>query len=140
MSRDELLLECLQEYIRRTREITAARALELRKIATPEEDRKYYARQPEWKWRQELVVKSRGGRCDICGLSGRQLHAHHISYDSVGMEQFSDFTVVCDECHPIVTQRTAHLRWKARSAAYEHPKEEVRHTMQVAEERRLMDL
>ena len=109
-------------------------------MAAPDQDRKYYARQVVWKRRQEILVRSRDGRCDLCGMSGRQLQAHHINYDNAGMEEFSDFTVACAECHPILTQRTAHLRWAARSASYKHPKEEVQQAVEDSRSRRMMDL
>jgi len=58
-----------------------------------------YLKSPEWKRRADRCKTLAGHRCQECGAIDRPLHAHHLTYERVGNERYTDLRCLCDECH-----------------------------------------
>jgi hypothetical protein len=56
-----------------------------------------YLRSPEWQAKRTLAIQ-RDKCCRMCG-SKDFLAVHHINYFTVGNEDISSLTTVCDDCH-----------------------------------------
>ena len=64
----------------------------------PKIDYKRYICSPEWKEKADAAKTSAGWRCQLCNSKG-QLHAHHRTYERLGIEEPGDITVLCADCH-----------------------------------------
>jgi 5-methylcytosine-specific restriction endonuclease McrA len=69
-----------------------------------------YMRSQEWRNRRQRALARAGYRCQVCGgKSGLQVH--HVSYANLGHEQDEDLTVLCSDCHVVVTWWLRFRRW-----------------------------
>lgn len=57
-----------------------------------------YLQSDEWKKTRRLVLQNARNRCQICA-SRSHLNVHHRRYTILGLEMFSDLTVLCQNCH-----------------------------------------
>lgn len=71
-----------------------------------------YLKTKEWKAKAKACRKRAKYRCQICGTSSRELHAHHNNYDRLGDEKPTDLTCLCDECHKFITIMLKQRRMK----------------------------
>lgn len=60
---------------------------------------KLYINSPEWKKFSKKIKNDRGNKCEVCGISGVILHAHHKTYERFKNELETDILVVCVNCH-----------------------------------------
>jgi hypothetical protein len=62
-----------------------------------------YIESDAWKEKADAAKQRAWYRCQVCNASEKNisLHAHHRTYDRLGMERDDDLTVLCDECHNI---------------------------------------
>lgn len=51
-----------------------------------------------WRLRRNRALRLAGYKCSRCG-AGRQLQAHHLTYDRLGAELDEDLQVLCRGCH-----------------------------------------
>ena len=79
-------------YALRTDEIDRLRSLPYRE----------YLCSDWWHWKRERAIKRAGGRCELCGNTGR-LEVHHTTYDNLGREKNHDLVALCHHCHRHIT-------------------------------------
>ena len=51
-----------------------------------------------WKAVRRIALDHAGCSCDECGAL-RQLHVHHLHYQTLGRETLRDVQVLCADCH-----------------------------------------
>jgi hypothetical protein len=59
-----------------------------------------YLQTPEWRARTEETYARFGFRCALCN-DGRDLNAHHRTYERLGCELPTDLTALCAGCHAL---------------------------------------
>lgn len=57
-----------------------------------------YIQSKAWIKKRWAVIVRRGFKCESCG-SDKELHVHHLTYERLGKEKFSDLQVLCRVCH-----------------------------------------
>jgi len=58
---------------------------------------KAYIISAEWaKIRADIIIL-RGGKCELCGKNGKQVH--HITYERLFDEEPDDLILLCNRCH-----------------------------------------
>ena len=57
-----------------------------------------YINGARWSRKSKAIRLYFGNRCQVCNSNG-QLHAHHRTYDRLGIEKPEDITVLCVSCH-----------------------------------------
>lgn len=62
-----------------------------------------YIKSPEWKARADAAKERAGYRCQFCNGTDR-LEAHHRTYERLGNELPDDITVLCHECHRVMSE------------------------------------
>jgi hypothetical protein len=68
-----------------------------------------YLETPEWDERRRAAYRKAGYRCQLCGASGVELHAHHRAYGRRGRTgEEDDLIVLCARCH----KRAHEFIWK----------------------------
>jgi 5-methylcytosine-specific restriction endonuclease McrA len=79
--------------------ITRLRA-QLKELAgiTPPPDYDKYIRSKAWKVKRETFLVAYHHQCVICG-NKKNLHVHHLHYQTVGHEKLEDVVVCCRRCH-----------------------------------------
>lgn len=70
------------------------RALSVRLLGSPYP---LYQMSPHWASVRRAALERAGYRCESCG-SHRQLQAHLLNYERLGMERPEDLRVLCGEC------------------------------------------
>lgn len=70
-----------------------------------------YVASPEWTARKLAYYKTHPRKCRACGETRGIIHLHHKTYERLGSERDSDFTVLCEKCHKSVHE--AHRRSRA---------------------------
>ncbi len=63
-----------------------------------------YITSKEWKDKSSIIKRYYGMKCTRCGhgpMEHWKLHSHHLTYERVGNEQFTDLTSLCYRCHTI---------------------------------------
>lgn len=58
-----------------------------------------YIKSPAWRRTAEAVKRHFGYVCKKCGYAGWNVEVHHLNYDRLGKELFSDLEVLCKPCH-----------------------------------------
>lgn len=62
-----------------------------------------YLDSAEWQAKRAAARARYGNRCQACQCNGTgsqgRLQVHHLTYERVGRERMSDFTVLCERCH-----------------------------------------
>ncbi|NBD34380.1 MAG: hypothetical protein GVY30_00090 [Chloroflexi bacterium] len=56
-----------------------------------------YLRSPRWHVKRLRVLIRDGGRCQMCGRYGRDVH--HLTYKRIFREPLFDLVTLCRECH-----------------------------------------
>ena len=51
-----------------------------------------------WQNLRHRKFEAAGWKCEICGNSG-PLDAHHLHYDTLGLEELGDLQALCRDCH-----------------------------------------
>jgi hypothetical protein len=59
-----------------------------------------YTRSEKWKNKKAQLFRLRHNKCEICGKHGDI--AHHLTYERVTNEPFTDLQLVCRECHILI--------------------------------------
>ncbi len=68
-----------------------------------------YLATPEWDARRRAAYRRAGYRCQLCGESGVELHAHHRGYERRGRPgEDDDLIALCSRCH----KRAHEFIWK----------------------------
>jgi len=57
-----------------------------------------YLKSEDWDKKRKEALKYHGYRCRLCGCR-KNLHVHHIHYNSLGSEGVLDLTPLCDDHH-----------------------------------------
>ncbi len=57
-----------------------------------------YLRSEKWKTIRENLFKLRGKRCEDCHTT-KNLHVHHLHYNTLTMERPEDLKILCKSCH-----------------------------------------
>ncbi len=61
---------------------------------------KEYLAAPEWDEKRRAAYKRADYRCQLCGASETELHAHHRSYENRAKKgEERDLIVLCASCH-----------------------------------------
>lgn len=58
-----------------------------------------YLQSKHWREFRELALDHYGHKCTNCGLEGKSLDVHHLTYERRGCELLEDVTVLCRSCH-----------------------------------------
>lgn len=58
-----------------------------------------YLRSPQWQRKRAQALRRAGWQCQRCGLFGRVLEVHHLTYERLKHELPRDLLVVCHPCH-----------------------------------------
>ncbi|MEZ5383975.1 MAG: hypothetical protein R3F13_00525 [Prosthecobacter sp.] len=66
-----------------------------------------YIKSPAWRRTAEAVKRHFGYVCKRCRYSGWDVEVHHLNYDRLGRELFSDLEVLCKSCHKIADRERA---------------------------------
>ena len=56
-----------------------------------------YLKSDEWKIKRDLVMKFHNNECSDCGDVA--IDVHHLTYERIFREKFSDLTPLCRSCH-----------------------------------------
>jgi hypothetical protein len=70
-----------------------------------------YLQSKEWKEKRRAAIERAGGRCQTCNKSNR-LEVHHRTYERIFNEDPGDLTVLCCECHAVITTKIQGKSWK----------------------------
>lgn len=57
-----------------------------------------YLRSRQWKITRAKFLSNKKRRCEAC-WSKDALHVHHQTYETLGREQPSDLSLLCEDCH-----------------------------------------
>jgi len=62
-----------------------------------------YIKSDVWRARAISAKERAEYRCQVCNATGNNstLHAHHRTYERLGMEEPGDITVLCADCHKV---------------------------------------
>jgi len=79
-----------------------------------------YLQSPHWKRCVYAMHQIRTEDCELCSQPSEEYHIHHMSYERIGNEQYSDLIKLCDKCHKyvhkngvnITRQKDAHFRYR----------------------------
>lgn len=74
-------------------------------MVDPQEKYLYYdyLKSPTWKLRTEIYVNFYENKCQRCGkIFTKGLTLHHLHYDSLCVENYTDVKLVCKRCHRII--------------------------------------
>lgn len=58
-----------------------------------------YLRTDQWRTLADAVKRRDKGCCRDCGEAKPDLHAHHLTYATIGRESMDDLRTLCDACH-----------------------------------------
>lgn len=64
-----------------------------------------YLRSDMWRWKRNKLFAMRGRKCEKCGET-KLLHIHHLTYERLGHERFTDLMILCSNCHKKVHKKT----------------------------------
>lgn len=57
-----------------------------------------YIKSKEWQETRQRILKRDSFRCVLCNNT-KNLHVHHITYESLGEEKDADLVTLCECCH-----------------------------------------
>jgi 5-methylcytosine-specific restriction endonuclease McrA len=80
-------------------------------------DYEKHLRSAAWRQIRRRAIAAAGHRCGLCPAT-EQLEAHHRTYDNLGDERDGDLTVLCRECHEVVTSMLRARRYADKPASY----------------------
>ena len=80
-------------------------------------DYEKHLRSAAWRQIRQRAIAAAGHRCVLCAAT-EQLEAHHRTYDNLGDERDGDLTVLCHECHEVVTNMLRARRYAAKPVSY----------------------
>ena len=72
---------------------------------------KEYLQSAEWKDLKTRKLKKANFICDGCGETKGQMEVHHLTYERIGMELFTDLAVYCIECHKKAHSKVESTEW-----------------------------
>jgi 5-methylcytosine-specific restriction endonuclease McrA len=58
-----------------------------------------YLKSAKWINFRNKIKLDRGNKCEICSISGVELHGHHLTYVRFMNELESDIQILCKQCH-----------------------------------------
>ena len=58
-----------------------------------------YLLSSDWNNKRISILERDNYICQVCGISGVEMHVHHLSYENVGDELSSELMTVCRDCH-----------------------------------------
>jgi 5-methylcytosine-specific restriction endonuclease McrA len=70
-----------------------------------------------WRAIRQRALAAADHRCLLCAVT-EELEAHHRTYDNLGDERDGDLTVLCRECHEVVTSMLRARKYAAKPASY----------------------
>ena len=70
-----------------------------------------YLKSGEWKYIRTEKLKQANFKCDGCNETKGSMEVHHLTYERVGMELFTDLAVYCHDCHQIAHGLSAQTGW-----------------------------
>ena len=70
-----------------------------------------YLKSGEWKHKKSQKLKQANFKCDGCNESKGAMEVHHLTYDRIGMELFTDLAVYCHECHQVAHKLSTQTEW-----------------------------
>ncbi|MFK4384669.1 HNH endonuclease [Bradyrhizobium sp. USDA 223] len=76
-----------------------------------------HLRSAAWRESRRRALAAAHHRCLLCSAT-EELEAHHRTYENLGDEREGDLTVLCRECHEVVTSMMRARRYAARPASY----------------------
>lgn len=59
-----------------------------------------YLQTKVWQKKRKIVLENDCHRCRLCN-SNKHLEVHHRTYESIGIEKFTDLITLCHECHSV---------------------------------------
>lgn len=65
----------------------------------PNFDKEAYMRSPQWQAIRRVILHRDRYTCCQCGIDGVPLEVHHITYEHLGHEHYSDLASLCRDCH-----------------------------------------
>lgn len=60
-----------------------------------------YLNTPHWHEVREAALERAGHRCQVCNHYGKNLQAHHRTYENRGNESPQDIIILCGDCHAL---------------------------------------
>lgn len=66
-----------------------------------------YIKSPAWRLTAKKVKEHFGYVCKRCGHPRWDVEVHHLNYDRLGRELFSDLEVLCKSCHATADKERA---------------------------------
>ena len=70
-----------------------------------------------WREIRQRALEAAGHCCQLCPAT-EDLEAHHRTYENLGDERDGDLTVLCRECHEVVTSMLRARRYANKPASY----------------------
>lgn len=58
-----------------------------------------YINSSAWKKLRKSIMDERGYKCEKCGATQIELHAHHLTYERFTKELPEDIQILCKPCH-----------------------------------------
>jgi len=58
-----------------------------------------YINSAEWKSFRNSIIAKRGRKCELCGETQGEIHAHHLTYARFMNELETDIQLLCKPCH-----------------------------------------
>ena len=70
----------------------------------------------KWKSFRAGIIKERGRKCEKCGETKGEIHAHHLTYERFMNELPEDIQLLCKACHMAVHNRRNNKKEKRKLA------------------------
>ena len=80
-------------------------------------DYQKHLRSAAWREIRRRALAAAGHRCLLCPAT-EELEAHHRTYENLGEEREGDLTVLCRECHEVVTSMLRARKYANKPASY----------------------
>lgn len=64
-------------------------------------DYQKYITSTKWRNIRKQILQHRGRVCEVCKKAHYRLEVHHLTYERLGAEKYTDLLVVCPDCHAV---------------------------------------
>lgn len=81
-----------------------------------------YMKSNAWQLLRSNIIAKRGRKCEKCGETKGEIHAHHLNYERFMNELPEDIQLLCKACHMAVHKRRNNKKEKRKLAKASQPK------------------